>query len=132
MNISILRPFFIYGPGQSSEKLIARLVTSVCDGKRITIAGKDGLIINPVFVDDVVALLLSILDTPGNRTLMLAGPDALSIRAIADLIGRQVGHDPIYEQTDGNGGRLIADHRTAENLLGRPMTRFTDGISRLL
>lgn len=132
MDISILRPFFIYGPGQSPDKLIARLLASVCDGQRITLAGKDGLMINPVFVDDVVALLLSILDTPGSRTLMVAGPDALSIRGIADAIGKQVGRNPDYEQTEGHDGRLIADHRAAETLLGRPMTGFLDGISQLL
>ena len=132
MDISVLRPFFIYGPGQPPDKLIARLVASVRDGQRIKLAGRDGLVINPVFVDDAVALLFSILDTPGSRTLMVAGPDALSIREIADAIGKQVGRNPVYEPTEGDEGRLIADHRPAEALLGRPMTRFSDGISRLL
>ena len=132
MNISILRPFFIYGPGQSPDKLIARLMASVCDGNRIKLSGRDGLMINPVFVDDVVALLLSVLDTPGSRTLMVAGPDTVSIRGIADAIGELVDRKPQYEQTEGHSESLIADHRTAEILLGRSMTRFLDGISRLL
>ena len=132
MDISVLRPFFIYGPGQPPDKLIARLLASVRGGERIKLAGRDGLVINPVFVDDAVALLLSILDKPGSRTLMVAGPDALSIREIADAIGKQVGRDPVYEHTEDDEGRLIADHRSAETLLGRPMTRFLDGISRLL
>ena len=132
MDISVLRPFFIYGPGQPSDKLIARLLASVRDGQRIKLAGRDGLVINPVFVDDAVALLRSILNTPGSRTLMVAGPDALSIREIADSIGKQVGRNPVYEQTEDDEGRLIADHRSAETLLGRPMTRFSDGVSRLL
>lgn len=132
MDITILRPFFIYGPGQSPDKLIARLVASIRDGQPIKLAGRDGLVINPVFVDDVVELLLAILDAPGSRTLMVAGPDALSMRAIADAIGRQVGCSPIFEQTKDDEGKLIADHRAAETLLGRSLTGFSEGISRLL
>lgn len=132
MDISVLRPFFIYGPNQSADKLIARLFTSVLDGHVIKLTGREGLVINPVFVDDVVELLLSILDASGSRTLMVAGPDTLSIREIADLIGKQVGRNPIYEQIDGFEGRLIADHRAFENMLDRPLTKFSDGISQLL
>lgn len=132
IDITVLRPFFIYGPGQSPDKLIARLLASVRDGHVIKLAGRDGLVINPVFVDDAVALLRSILDTPGSRTMMVAGPDALSIREIADAIGKQVGRNPVYDQIEGGEGRLIADHRAAETMLDRPLTKFSDGISRLL
>jgi UDP-glucose 4-epimerase len=132
IDILVLRPFFIYGQGQSDDKLIARLFTSVRDGHVIKLVGRDGLVINPVFVDDVVELLLSILDTPGSRTMTVAGPDALSIREIADLIGKKFGRNPVYEQTEGVEGRLIADHRAFENMLDRPLTKFSDGISQLL
>jgi UDP-glucose 4-epimerase len=132
MDITILRPFFIYGPGQSPDKLIARLVTSIRDGQPIKLAGRDGLVINPVFVDDVVELLLAILDAPGSRTMMVAGPDALSMRAIANAIGMQVGRAPIFVQTEGEESRLVANHQAAETLLGRSLTGFTDGVSRLL
>lgn len=132
MDITILRPFFIYGPGQSPDKLIARLLASIRDGQPIKLAGRDGLVINPVFVDDVAGLLLQILDAPSGRTLMVAGPEALSVRAIACEIGRHFGRPPIFEQTEGEEGRLIADHRAMETLLGRSLTVFSEGVSRLL
>ena len=132
MDITILRPFFIYGPEQSPDKLIARLLVSIRDGRPIKLAGRDGLIINPVFVDDVVELLLALLNVPGGRTLMVAGPDALSLRAIAYEIGLQFGRLPIFEQTVGEDGGLIADHRAMEALLKRSMTGFSEGVSRLL
>jgi len=132
MDITIVRPFFIYGPGQSPDKLIARLLASIRDGQPIKLAGRDGLVINPVFVDDVVELLLALLEVPGSRTLMVAGPDALSVRAIAYEIGRQFGRTPIFEQMEGEEGRLIADHRALEVLLERSLTGFSEGISRLL
>jgi UDP-glucose 4-epimerase len=132
MDVIVLRPFFIYGPGQSPDKLIARLLTSIRDGQPIKLAGRDGLVINPVFVDDVVEVLLAILGAPGSRTLVVAGPDALSMRAIAEAIGSQVGNTPIFEQTEGDKSKLVANHRAVETLLGRSMTGFSEGISRLL
>jgi nucleoside-diphosphate-sugar epimerase len=132
MGICILRPFFIYGPGQPPDKLIARLVKSIRDGQAIKLAGNNGLVINPVFVDDVVDLLIAILDAPGSRTIMMAGPDALSIRTIAELIGRQLGRLPIFERIEGDEGKLIADHRAVEALLNRRLTGFSEGIDRLL
>ena len=43
----VLRPFFIYGPGQRSDMFIARLVESVKEGRPISLQGKDGLRVNP-------------------------------------------------------------------------------------
>jgi UDP-glucose 4-epimerase len=132
IDITILRPFFIYGPGQSSDKLISRLLASIREGRPIKLSGRDGLVVNPVFVDDVVDLIIAILDAPKSRILMAAGPDILSIRAIADLIGHQVGCNPIFEKMDGDDTKMIANHQVAESLLVRPMTRFSDGILQLL
>jgi UDP-glucose 4-epimerase len=132
IDITILRPFFIYGPGQSSDKLISRLLASIREGRPIKLSGRDGLVVNPVFVDDVVDLIIAILDAPKSRILMAAGPDILSIRAMADLIGHQVGRNPIFEKMDGDDAKMIANHKVAESLLARPMTGFSDGISQLL
>jgi nucleoside-diphosphate-sugar epimerase len=132
IDITILRPFFIYGPGQSPDKLISRLLASIRDGRPIKLSGRDGLLINPVFVDDVVDLIFAILNVPKSRILMAAGPDVLSIRAMADLIGHQVGRNPIFEKMDGDDEKMIANHTVAESLLMRPMTGFSDGILQLL
>lgn len=132
MDISVLRPFFIFGPGQSPDKLIPRLVASVREGRPIQLTGQDGLTINPVFIDDVAELLNAILEAPGSRTLMVAGPDAVSIRAIAEMIGREIGRTPVFEQREGDGGSLIADYLAAERLLGRALTGFSEGMRRLL
>lgn len=132
MDISVLRPFFIFGPGQSPDKLIPRLVDSVRVGRPIQLAGQDGLTINPVFIADVAELLNAILDAPGSRILMVAGPDAVSIRGIAEMIGQEIGRKPVFEHKEGDGGRLIADYLAAESLLGRALTGFPEGLRRLL
>lgn len=132
MDVSVLRPFFIYGPGQSPDKLIARLAASVREGLPIQLNGRDGLSINPVFVDDAAELLRALLDVPGSRTLMVAGPDVVSIRAIAETIGRAVGRTPIFDPRGGDDSSLVADHRAMESLLGRSLTGFPEGMRQLL
>lgn len=130
MDVSVLRPFFIYGPGQAADKLIARLASSVREGLPIQLNGWNGLTINPVFIDDVADLLRVIIDSPGSRTLSVAGPDSVSIREIAEAIGQEVGRAPVFEQREGNEDMLIADHRTMERLLGRSLTGFVEGVRR--
>lgn len=131
MNVSILRPFFIYGPGQTSDKLIARLMSSVMDSKPIQIAGEEGLQINPVHVDDVADLLCSLIETEGSRVLNVAGPQEVSLRHIANEIGRLAEHPPVFAPTGGVPERIVADHRPVQSLLGRPMIRFDDGLRSL-
>lgn len=131
MNVSILRPFFIYGPGQASDKLIARLMSSVRDGKPIQIAGEGGLQINPVHVDDVADLLCSLIEAEGFRVLNVAGPQEVSLRHIANEIGRLTEHPPVFAPRGGVAERIVADHRPVQSLLGRPMIRFDDGLRSL-
>ncbi len=52
MNVIILRPFFVYGPGQRKDMLIPRLVERVRNGQPIQLIGEDGLQINPTYVED--------------------------------------------------------------------------------
>ena len=132
MDVTILRPFFIYGPGQSHDKLIARLLSAIRSDQSIKLVGRNGLVINPVFVDDAAQLLLSLLDVRGSSILMVAGPSILSLRAIACEIALQCSRNPIFENIEGDECMLVADHRPAEVLLARPLTVFSEGIQRLL
>ena len=49
-----LRFFFIYGPGQSNM-FIPGLLGRVRDGQEVTLAGTDGIRVNPVYVEDAAA-----------------------------------------------------------------------------
>jgi UDP-glucose 4-epimerase len=131
-DVTVLRPFFIYGPGQSGDKLIARLVTSVRERRLIQLHGDDGLKINPIHVDDAAELLLALLQTNGSRTLNVAGPDVVSIRQIAEEAGQSLDIAPVFERTGSVGEMLVADHRPVSTLLGREMKCFFDGMRSLI
>ena len=91
MTVIILRLFFVYGPGQRPDMLIPRLVRSVAEGGLITLDGEDGLRTNPVHVADAVSAIRHALDLEQSHKINVAGPDALSLRQIADSIGARLG-----------------------------------------
>ena len=128
----VLRPFFIYGPGQSAEKLISRVVASVRDGRSIQLSGDGGLKINPIHVDDAAELLSILLKTKGSRTLNGAGPDIVSVRQIAEVAGRFMGISPVFDFAGGDGDMIVADHSAVSSLLGRDLTAFPVGLRSLL
>ncbi|PKO28423.1 MAG: NAD(P)-dependent oxidoreductase [Betaproteobacteria bacterium HGW-Betaproteobacteria-5] len=131
-DVTVLRPFFIYGLGQSAEKLISRLIASVRHGRPIKLNGEDGLRINPIHIDDAAELLSVLLETNGSRTLNVAGPDTVSIRQIAEITGQFFGVSPVFDCVEGDGVMIVADHRPVSSLLGRPMTAFVDGLRSLI
>ena len=58
--VTIIRPFFIYGPGQNRSMLIPRLMDLVSSGKPISLQGRAGIRINPVHVEEPRDLIADI------------------------------------------------------------------------
>ncbi|MEF8729084.1 MAG: NAD(P)-dependent oxidoreductase [Accumulibacter sp.] len=131
-DIIILRPFFIYGPGQSADRLISRVIASVRDGRSIQLSGTEGLKINPIHVDDAADLLSILLEASGSRTLNVAGPDVVSIRQIAEFTGQFLGVAPVFDFVGGSGEMIVADNSAVSSLLCRNMTAFFDGLGSLI
>ncbi len=128
----ILRPFFIYGPGQKSDMFIARLIRSIEESRGIELKGRNGLKVNPIFVDDAVDAFASSLDLIGNHTINLAGPDILSLKEIVELLGRLLGKKPLYNYEEGEPTNYVADIRRFKSLLIGELTSFEDGIKKTL
>lgn len=132
MNVTVLRPFFIYGPGQTSDRLIGRLIESVRSGRQIQLAGWDGLRLNPIHVGDAAELVAVLLGRAGSRTLNVAGPDVVSIRQIAESAGKLLNRVPMFEIMPGVSESILADHRTVALLLGRDLTGFEAGLRTVI
>lgn len=127
----ILRPFFVYGPGQRQDMFVARLIESVRHGRPISLQGADGLRVNPIYVDDAAACFKSALGLKGSHVINIAGPDVLTLRQACDLIGQLVQRRPVYEALPGDPVDYVADlSRTRELLKPAPSTPFKEGIRR--
>ncbi len=132
MDITILRPFFMYGRGQRRSMLIPRLVDKIKNRKPISLQGKGGIRLNPVHVSDAATLLNLCLLESGNRIINVAGPDVLSLKEISEIIGEKIGIKPKYEYVSGTPRDLIGNNSLMKEIIKRPMVNFFDGVEDVL
>jgi len=128
----IIRPFFIYGPGQRQDMFIARLIKSVQKGESIQLQGRDGLRVNPVYVNDAVIAFSNALNLKGCHIINVAGPDVLYLREIGEIIGGVLGKKPDFEMLEGIPTDYVGDTEQALKKLDHPKTSFPIGIKRTI
>jgi nucleoside-diphosphate-sugar epimerase len=121
----------MYGKGQKRSMLIPRLVDSIRAGRSITLTANGGIQINPIHVSDVVKLLDKLIDSSGSFTLNVAGPEILSLKEIADIIGEKLGVKPIYEIKSNIGDNCIANTDLLKDLIYQPAEKFADKIDEV-
>lgn len=129
LNVICLRFFFAYGAGQQSHMLVPRLVESIRSGRAITLQGETGLRMNPIYVDDAVLAVRRAMNLEGCHKINVAGPAVLSLREMADEIGRVVGRVPQFEIQPGASRDLVADTARMRSLLCEPRTSFREGLA---
>jgi len=117
MDVQILRPFFIFGPRQSDQMLIPRIIKSIRNKDSIHLAGEQGISINPIYVKDAVSILIRLLEVPGSNLFNIAGNEIISISKLAFLVSEIIGEEPNFihqlSQMD-----LVGDNKLVRNVLG--------------
>lgn len=130
-DVTLLRLFFMYGKGQRRSMLIPRLVDNVRYGRPVKLTANGGIQINPVHVSDVVSLLEKLINSSGSFTFNVAGPDILTLKQITEIIGQQMGIEPVYECADTVGDNWIANIDLLQQRIYQPSARLEDKISEL-
>ena len=139
MDITIVRPFGIYGPGQT-DKLVPNLMRRVFSGDEILIdqSPKDstdvgGLRISLCYIYDTVQILYNLIGQTGIEYLNLAGPETVSIRTLVEMMGRISGKKvnivlaDKYRQFD-----LVADIELLKRVLNPKFTEIEAGLAQTL
>jgi len=124
----ILRFFFIYGPGQRNM-FIPGVLGRIRDGGDVTLAGDDGIRVNPVYVGDAARAVSATLELAEPATLNIAGPDVVSLRQIAQTGGRLLGREPSFVNTDPQPD-LVASIDRMRAAVGAPEVGFDEGLRR--
>jgi len=132
MSIVILRPFFIYGPGQNRTMLIPRLIDSVCEGCPIGLQGESGIRLNPVHVSDVSKVIEATLYLSGFHVINVAGPDVLFLREIAMTIGGLLGKEPRFTIQDIKPCHIVSDIAKMRKLVQGRGVSFSSGVATLI
>lgn len=125
-----LRMFFIYGPGQR-DMFIPGLIGRVQEGQAVTLDGPEGIHVNPIYVEDAADAVASTLDLDSSHTLNVAGPDVVSVRQIAESIGRFTGRTPIFADAEPRLD-LVASTEQLRGAIGAPRVSFEDGLQRTI
>ncbi len=123
-----LRFFFIYGPGQRNM-FIPGLLDRVRSGQDVTLAGPNGIRVNPVYVEDAAAAVMQTLELDDSYTLNVAGPDVISVREIAEIGGRLLERMPSFA-TCKSQADLVASITKQSTVVGAPDVSFEEGLRR--
>jgi UDP-glucose 4-epimerase len=129
LRVQVVRPFFVYGPGQQENRFIPALLARIRAGRPVRLAGDDGIRLNPIYIEDAVELLLGALDLETSDTLNMAGPDVHSIREIAEMIAAEAGANPSFDVTEVADDLVASIERLSERL-GAPTVGMREGLHR--
>lgn len=127
----VLRPFFLYGPGQSGM-LIANLTERVLAGDVVEVRGKSGIRLSPTYVDDAASAFAAALEVDGDQICNVAGSEAVTLTELVCLIGEASGLTPRLRNIDvASAGDLVADTRRMRAMLGvATQVSLREGIRR--
>jgi len=138
MRVVIVRPFNIYGPGQTPPFLIPMIVEQAMDPSRSEIRLKD---LRPrrdyVYVDDAIELFLLTLSQHAKGVYNLGSGESASVAEVAELIRRAAGTDrPVMSDEQPRPQEVMdvrADVSRAASELGwRPKISLAEGIGKVV
>jgi nucleoside-diphosphate-sugar epimerase len=125
----VLRPFFVYGPGQRGM-LIRQLAERVVNGEEIVVDGDPGIRINPLHVEDAVRVFEPALTGTVAGAINIAGPDAVSLTELVATLGEAAGVRPVVRHRAADlDGDLVASTERMRTALGvTPQIGLAEGL----
>jgi len=130
-NVNVLRYFFIYGSDQQKGMLIPRLMESVLQKKSISLQGEEGIKINPIHVEDAALATYFAIIKDNSAIYNISGPEVLSLRSIANLMGNFYGIEPVFSFVDGLAKDLIGDNESMRNQLFIPTRKLKEHLHEI-
>lgn len=128
IDVTILRLFFPYGPGQTG-RLVPGLVARVLSGEPVAVHPEGRPRINPIHIDDVALAMERVLDLDGHHVLNVAGPQTTDISSLVQQIAVFAGRDVTLEERLPPVGDLLGDTVRLEETLGmRPNIGLAEGL----
>lgn len=126
--VVVLRPFAIYGPGLAATRLLARLPELARSQQKITLAGGEGLVTNPIHAIDAARCTLSLLEGAGFAVFNLGGNQIATLRAIIDLMAEALSLRPDVVVTAGSPAQFVGDIGAMRAAGAEPEIDLWDGL----
>lgn len=128
----VLRPFFVYGPGQADRMLVPRLIDRVHRGEPIAIEGNPGLRTNPIFVADAIRVFEPALALDDSGLFNVAGDEPVTLTDLVNEIAEIAGVEAVIEHVPAtHEGDLIGDASRMRDVLGViPRVSLREGLRK--
>lgn len=132
LSAAVLRFYYPYGPG-GDRFLVNRLLHLVAEGREISIEGDKGILLNPVWIEDLARGVALALESTDTGVFHFAGSETLTLRELLEMMGRLVGHEPVIRTTHASPPRRHdASFERSRRLLGYdPKISMKEGLRRL-
>jgi UDP-glucose 4-epimerase len=132
LTTAVLRLVVPYGPGQQG-RMVPGLMARVREGVPVTLNDGGRPRMNPLYIDDVVRAILAVLELDEHCVVNVAGSEPVTVRELAETIGRVLGRAPIFENGAGKvAGDLVADTTRMHELLDLgPQVPLEEGLRRI-
>jgi len=132
--VTILRLFLVYGPGQSSQRLLPHIISN-CLADRSFPVSEGHQLRDFCFISDVIcAIMLTLrLSKPAGDLINIASGVPVTIRSVIERVVKYIGHGyPIYgaiPYRPGENIRLFANIGKASRILNwEPSISLDDGL----
>ena len=130
----VVRPFFVYGPGQRGM-LVAGLAERVLRDETVTIDGDPGLRVNPIHVSDAASAIAAAVRAGGPGAVVnVAGAEVVTLTQIVDRLAAAAGVEPrIMHAGKGPPADLLGDNTRMREQLGvTPQVMLRDGLREVV
>jgi len=127
----IVRPFFMYGIGQKKDMLIPRLISSIRNEKEISIDGKEGIKISPIYITDAANATAKIINLNGGLTINIGGDEIISLKKLVLMMGAELKKKPIIKNNNQAQNDLIGDNTKMKLKLYKPKIKLKIGIKKI-
>lgn len=138
VRVTIIRPFNIYGPGQSANFLIPTLLRQALDPqvREVSIAD-DRPRRDYLYIDDLLELLLRTMNPQGFEAFNAGSGSSANPRELADLMLQIAGFEkPVVSRGEARADEvleMVADIRKAKRVFGwEPRVSLAEGLKRII
>ncbi len=133
LSTAILRLYHPYGPG-GEKFLVQRLMQAVRERKEITIDGPQGILLNPIWSQDLAKGICLAVESEEVGIFHFGGPEYVTLRRLLELMGELVGAEPIIRvgPQRPSGSHAGSYELTRRRLGFHPQVSVRDGLSMLL
>lgn len=133
LSVDLLRIFSPYGPGQQAARLIPDIISRVRDGRPVLVRENGMPSLTPIFVSDVVSVILARLAATDSLAMNVAGAETVGIRDIAECAAGFIGRAAVYEINPSPlEGGIAADAALMTRATGVHPLSVREGVARFL